>query len=287
MLRCVVHDRRAWRWVCAVGALLALAGAALSPTGVAAQAQAQAQQTVLARGQEELPAGEWLFRIGDNTLPPGEPGVTHAHASGFDYAIEGTHVLAVRGAERVAAEGQATWVGPQEEHTHGSLDLAGMRFWFVSFRPASTRGVPGTWPYPAARLRSESEDVRLAAAGLYDLVLSEIRLPRPGDAIGPLARTGPVGVTVVAGQARLGAQAIPEEGVIVQHPGDARALINSGPGPARLLALAVTPVGAAPAGLPRTGGAPPMLRLTLTAAAAGLLGLGVALGRRRRPAGVE
>src|SRR5687768_4476496 len=116
----VAHHRRAGRALCAVGALLALAVVAVAPAGVAAQAQAQ--QTVLARGQEELAAGDWLFRIGDNTLPPGQPGVTHAHASGFDYAVAGTHVLTVGGAERVAAEGQANWVGPQEEHTHGSRD---------------------------------------------------------------------------------------------------------------------------------------------------------------------
>jgi quercetin dioxygenase-like cupin family protein len=247
-----LRDRRARHWAGGVGALLAVIGVALAPAGVSAQAPAQA--TVLAQGREELAAGEWLFRVNDNVLPPGEPGVTHAHASGFDYAVEGTHVLTVDGAERVAAQGQATWVGPQQEHTHGSLNRAGMRFWFVAFRPAATRGVPGTWPYPQARIRGESEDVRLAAAGEYELVLSEVRLPAPGAVAGPLARTGPVGVTVVAGAVRFGGEAIPAEGVVVQHPGDARAFTNSGPGPAHLLVLAVTPAQAAPTRLPRTGG---------------------------------
>jgi quercetin dioxygenase-like cupin family protein len=275
-----LRNRSPWRLPGGLGALLALAVLAVAPGAVSAQAQ----QTALARGREELPAGAMLFRISDLTLPPGEPGVTQTHASGFDYAVEGTHVLAVGGAERTAAEGQATWVGPQEEHTHGSLDRAGMRFWFFSFRPAATRGAPPAWPYPGARIRSESEDLQVAAAGPYDLVLSEIHLPSPGAAVGPLARNGPVGVTVVAGEVRLGAQAIPAEGIVVQHPGDSRAFTNSGPGPAHLLALALAPAGATPEQLPRTGGPTPPLRGALAAAAAGFLALGAALRRPRGPA---
>ena len=44
-------------------------------------------------------------------------------------------------------------------------------------------------------------------------------------------------------------------------PGDARTFTNSGPGPARLLALTVAPAGVSPAQLPRTGGPPPTLRV--------------------------
>ena len=267
-----LRDGWVWGWVRRAAVLFAVSVSSLTPVAVSAQAQ----QTVLARGQEELAAGGMLFRINDNTLPPGQPGVTHAHASGFDYAVEGTHVLAVRGVEREAMQGQATWVGPQEEHTHGSRNQAGMRFWFVAFRPAATRGVPGVWPYPGSRIRSESEDVQVAA-GPYELVLSEIRLARPGDAIGPLARTGVVGVTVVDGAARFGGQPIPADGLVVQHPGDARTFTNVGPGPARLLALTVSRAGAVQ--LPRTGGPAPVLPIALAAAAAGLVTLAAALRR--------
>jgi quercetin dioxygenase-like cupin family protein len=258
-----------------IGALLALLVLALAPAAVSAQAQ----ETVLARGREDMPAAELMFRINDSSLPAGQPGVTHAHASGFDYAVEGTHVLTVGGTRQEVTVGRATWVGPQQEHTHADLG-AGMRFWFFAVRPASTRGVPGVWPYPVRRIRSESEGFRLATAGPHDQVLSEVRLARPGDAVGPLARRGPVGVTVVEGQVGMGGRALAAEGVTIQWPDSRDAFTNTGGGPARLLALAVTPAGAAPAQLPRTGGSPVALQVAL-AAAAGLVVLGLVLGRSR------
>jgi quercetin dioxygenase-like cupin family protein len=131
--------------MCVVGALLALVAVAVAPAWAWAQTR-PAVPIVLARGQEDLPAGAMLFRVVDTTLPPGEPGVTHAHASGFDYAAAGTHVVTVDGVTRAVPEGQASWVGPMAEHTHAGLDGAGMRFWFLAFRPAATRGAPPMWP---------------------------------------------------------------------------------------------------------------------------------------------
>ena len=274
-----LHGRPGWRSLCVVGALLALA-AAFTPNGASAQAPAPVP-TVLARGAEDLSAGAMLVRVVDTTLPPGEPGVTHAHASGFDYAFEGTHVVTIDGEARAEPEGHASWVGPMAEHTHGSLDGAGMRFWFVAFRPATTRGAPPAWPYPTTRIRSESEDVPLPAAGPYELTLSEVHLEAPGAATGPLARSGPVAVTVVAGAVQFGAEPIPTDGIAVQYPGDGRRFTNRGPGSAHLLILAVAPAGRVPALLPRTGDPLPAVPAALAAGAAVLAGLGTVLRRRR------
>jgi quercetin dioxygenase-like cupin family protein len=259
--------------------LLALAVLVFAPASVSAQAQ----ETVLAQGREEIPAAEMMFRVNDSSLPAGQPGVTHAHASGFDYAVEGTHVLTVGGARHEVTPGRATWVGAMQEHTHADLG-AGMRFWFVAVRPASTRGVAPAWPHPVRRIRSESESFRVATPGPHDQILSEIRLPRPGDAAGPLgsARGGPVGVTAIEGQVRLGGRPLAPEAVVIQWPDNRDAFTNTGTGPARLLALAVTPVRAAPAQLPRTGGPSPLF-LTIPAAA-GLLVLGLAFRRQRNAA---
>jgi quercetin dioxygenase-like cupin family protein len=280
-------DRGVWRWARRVGMLLALSVVTLVPAVAAAQAPS-VQQTVLARGRDDLPAEDLLFRIAESSLPAGQPGVTHAHASGFDYAVEGTHVLTVGGTRHVVAPGQATWVGTLQEHTHADLG-AGMRFWFIAVRPSSTRGLPGMWPYPGSRLRSESEDFRLTTSGPHDLVLSEIRLTRPGDAIGPLAQRGPVGVTVVEGQVSLGGQVLLHEGVVIQWPDNRSTFVNAGAGPARMLALAVMPAGAPAALLPQTGdglspaaGLSPRAWGTFAAAAGGLLILGIILRRPRR-----
>jgi quercetin dioxygenase-like cupin family protein len=282
MLR-VFHNRRTWRWACGAGALLAVSIVALAPAGVSAQVQ----RTVLAQGREELPADELMFKLNEVSIPAGQPGVTQAHPSGFDYAVEGTEALTVGGTPHVTAVGQATWIGPQEEHTHAEAG-GGVRFWVLAVRPASTRGVQPTWPYPGARIVGESENFQLATAGLYDQVLSEIRLPRPGDSTGALAQRGPVGVAIVEGQVSMGGRALPPGALAIQSPGGREVLTNTGAGPARLLALAVSPAGAAPAQLPRTGGlsaggVPAALRVMLAAAAVGLVVLGVALGRARRP----
>lgn len=285
----LLQNRREWRWASHAGALLALCVILFTP----ALASAQAQQTVLARGTDDLPATELIFRINESALPPGQPGVTHAHASGFDIAVEGTHVLTVDAVRHVVSPGEATWVGTQQEHTHADLG-AGMRFWFFAVRPASTRGVPGVWPYPDRRIRSESEDFRLSTAGPHDLVLSEIRLPRPGDTAGPLAQRGPVGVTVVDGQVRFGSQMLAPEELFVQWPDNRAVFTNAGTGPARLRALSILPAGGPPAQLPRTGtgsnvsqapqqgGLSLMLWGSLAGAAGGLLILGVARARMRR-----
>jgi len=214
----------------------------------ASAAFADTRETELARARvEALPAEDLLFRVVDLELPPGQPGVAHAHASGFDYAVEGTHVLTVRDQQQIVRTGQATWVGMQEQHTHASINQEGMRFWFIAVRPASTRGTPAVWPHPVGRIRDESDDFRPVAGGPHDLILSEIWLGQPGDEAGPLALRGPVGVTLVDGQASLGGQELGAENVVIQRPGDAARIRNTGAGPARLLALAVVPIAAAPA----------------------------------------
>src|SRR5689334_10081992 len=120
----VLHDPRSWRWGCGVGAILALSVAAFAPAGVSAQAL----RTVLAQGREELPADDLMLRLNEVSIPAGQAGVTHAHASGFDYAVEGTEALTVSGTRHVTPAGQATWIGAQEEHTHADGG-GGVRFW--------------------------------------------------------------------------------------------------------------------------------------------------------------
>jgi quercetin dioxygenase-like cupin family protein len=277
----VLHQRHTWRWACGVGAILALSIGAFAPAGVSAQAL----RSVLAQGREVLPADDLMFKVNEVTIPAGQPSVTQSHPSGFDYAVEGTEALTVHDMRHLTPAGKATWIGPQEEHTHAEAG-GGVRFRVIAVRPASMRGVPPTWPYPGARIISESESFRLATAGVYDQVLSEIRLPRPGDTTGPLAQRGPVGVAIVEGQVSMGDRVLAPEALAVQQPGNREVFTNTGAGPARLLALAVTPAGDAPAQLPRTGGLaisgmPAALGVVLAAVAAGLMVVGWALGRTR------
>jgi quercetin dioxygenase-like cupin family protein len=271
------------RRVRAVTAAVALAAlAVLWPLA----AGADTQQRVVTQAQvPQLPAGDLIVRFMDLTVPTGQPAVTHMHGAGFTYAVAETHVFTAAGKDTSLAPGQAAWIGAQEPHGHGAAAGASSHFWFVLVGPAATKGTPPTWPYPTAHIAGETASFQVAAPGPYDLILSEVRLERPGDTIAALGQGGPTGVAVLEGQVSLGGQTLTTEGTVLQQPGDSGTFTNSGTGTARLLALQVRAASAAP-GLPNTGaggGAPaPLTWLALAALATLLLAGGLRLRRAAR-----
>lgn len=283
MRRCSKRAQRPPRRIGAVVTAVAIATlAVLWPLAAAADTR----QGVVAQAQvAQLPAGDLIVRFLDLTLPAGQPAVTHMHGAGFAYAVNGTHLITAASVETPLAPGQAAWIGAQEPHGHGAAAGASSHFWFVLVGPAATQGTPPTWPYPAAHIAGETASFQVAAPGPYDLILSEVRLERPGDAVAALGRGGPTGVAVLEGQVRLGGQALTAEGTVLQQPGDTGAFTNTGAGTARLLALQVRASSTAP-GLPNTGaggGARASLAwLALAALAAFLLVGGVGLRRAAR-----
>lgn len=250
MRRCSTGTQRPPRRMGAVIAAVALAAlAVLWPLAVGAETQ----QRVVAQAQvAQLPAGDLIVRFMDLTVPTGQPAVTHMHGAGFTYAVDGTHVFTAAGKETSLAPGQAAWIGAQEPHGHGAAAGGTSHFWFVLVGPAATKGTPPTWPYPTAHIAGETASFQVAAPGPYDLILSEVRLERPGDTVAALGQGGPTGVAVLEGQVRLGGQALAVEGTVLQQPGDSGTFTNSGTGTARLLALQVRAASTAP-GLPNTG----------------------------------
>jgi quercetin dioxygenase-like cupin family protein len=249
-------------------------------------AAADTQQRVVAQTQvAQLPAGDLILRFLVLTVRAGQPAVTHMHGAGFTYAVEGTHLFTTAGKETPLAPGQAAWIGAQEQHGHGAVAGASSHFWFVLVGPAATKGVPPTWPYPTAHIAGETAGFPVAAPGPYDLILSEVRLERPGDTVAALAQGGPTGVAVLEGQVSFGGQTLKVEGTALQQPGDTGAFTNSGTGPARLLTLQVRASSAAPC-LPNTGGGggarSPLAWLALAALATALLAGGLGLRRAAR-----
>jgi hypothetical protein len=122
---------------------------------------------------------------------------------------------------------------------------------FVLAAATSGRGAAPLWPYPSARIGGETADFRVAAAGPHDVILSEVRLTRPGDTVGGLGRQGPAGVLVVEGQVSLDGQPLAAEAALEQPSADGT-FANTGTGTARLLVLQLVPAGR-PTGMPRTG----------------------------------
>jgi quercetin dioxygenase-like cupin family protein len=277
------HDwRRSLRrsWAAALVALVAVLGA------IAPVAAADTRQAVVAQQQvAQLPAGDLIFRFMDLTVPAGQPAVTHMHGAGFTSAVEGTHLFTAAGKETPLAPGQAAWIGAQEPHGHGAVPGASSHFWFILVGPASTKGVPPTWPYPTAHIAGETANFQFAAPGPYNLVLSEVRLQNPGDTVAALGKDGPTGVAVLEGQVSLGAQVLKAEGTALQQPGDTGTFANTGTGPARLLTLQVRSAGATPQ-LPNTGAGGGNHPSALWLIAALLATLLLALGLRFRRAGL-
>src|SRR5690349_24821416 len=218
---------------------IALVLAVLALTALAEPAAAEVQPGVVARAHvAQLPAGDLVVRFLELSVPAGQAAVTHGHGAGFTYAAEGSHVFSVGGRDAVLSPGQAAWIGAQETHTHGGLGGAASRFWFVLVGPAATRGTPPTWPYAAARIVGESDPFQVGP-GAHDLLLTEVRLAQPADALGGLAADGPTGLAVLDGQARLGGAPLAAGGVALLKAGDSAAVANAAPGPTRLLTLTV------------------------------------------------
>jgi quercetin dioxygenase-like cupin family protein len=259
---------------------IALVLVVLVLTAFAEPAAAEGQRVVIARAHVAgLPAGDLVVRFLELSVPAGQAAVSHGHGAGFTYAAEGAHVFSVGGRDAVLSPGQAAWVGAQEMHTHGGLGGAASRFWFVLVGPAASRGTPPTWPYASARVVGESDPFQVAP-GAHELLLSEVRLAQPADALGGLAADGPTGLAVLDGQARLGGTLRAAGGVALLKAGDASSVANAAPGPTRLLAFTVASA-AAPAQLPRTG-QPPLLTLAgLSAAAVAAAALLRRAGARR------
>jgi LPXTG-motif cell wall-anchored protein len=235
---------------------------------VAAPAAAEGGQSVIARqAGVAFTAGDRFVRLADVPLAAGGAPVTHAHPPGFAYAVVEPHALTIAARRTLLSPGQAGWVGNQEEHTHARGSDAAGRFYFVGVFPAAARGVIPPGVAPTRTLDSETFPV---AAGTYDVLLTEARLPAAGDTATLPVQNGPAGLVLIEGQATLGGRALPAEGVVVLRAGEAAAL-TSAAGGARVLALALVPASApAPTQLPRTGSPGPALPLALGAALAGL-----------------
>jgi hypothetical protein len=179
----------------------------------------------------------------------------------------------VGGRRILLAPGEAAWSGDQAQHSHERGSDAAGRFFFFGISPASARGGPS-----GGTVR-DTEDVALGA-GVYDVVLSEARLPAAGDTVTLPVRGGPTGLWLVEGQATIGGQALAADGAVLVRPGTP-ATLSTDVGGARVLALTLSPEG--PAQLPRTGEAAssrPAL-LAVLACAAGLVATAW-LARRRK-----
>ena len=277
------------RWVAVWVTAAVLAIVAASLVAPVAPAAAVGQHVVIAQQRNvTLGGGEWLARLADVPLAAGAAPVTHTHTQGFTLAVTGPHDLILSSRRVMLAPGQAAWVGEQEDHTHAPGSDAAGRFYFIGMFPSANRGTVPSGIAPSEPRLRETETFSVAA-GPYDMVLSEVRLPAAGDAVTLSAQNGPAGLWLGEGQASLSGQALRADGATLVRPGTATTL-TSAAGGARVIMLAALPAGAAstPGLLPRTGSphaaaAPPVLAAAAAslAAAGSVVALWLArMGRR-------
>ncbi len=74
---------------------------------------------------------------------PGGTTITHEHAAGFVYVIDGTHKLAINGGPPLTlTTGKASFIGANIVHSHVNPGNSVSHWYFVSIRPNTARNAP-------------------------------------------------------------------------------------------------------------------------------------------------
>ena len=243
-----------------------------------------APPAVLSTGHlAQIAPGDFIFRVVDLTLAPGDAVVTHKHGAGMTYAISGSHVLTLDGIATRLNPGQAGWIGDQAVHSHASDGTTATRFLFMYLWPASQKGAPMAPGFREAKVAFESDNLTFANRQAQDVVLADNTLAT-GQQAGVQSYAGPTLLSIQSGtfSVKVGdSSRTMQTGEYVSVPaGTAVQYTASAAG--NLLALSIVPAGQ-PVSLPQASSPlesiAPFASLALLALA--LLGVGWTIYRRR------
>jgi quercetin dioxygenase-like cupin family protein len=236
-------------------AVMVLVSAVLLGLIVYTTAAAAPGMSTLAKGTvDKIPDGDFIFRVADLTLNATDPGVTHQHNAGMEYAVDGREALVLDGKGNSLDPGQAAWVGEQTPHTHISDGRAESHFLFmVALFPAANKGAAIRPGFRNASVPFESDNLTLPNRGPQDVILTDNSYAA-GEDSGTQTYGGPTLLatrsgkfTVNIGNAsrsmQTGDYALAQGGAIVQIRADA----NQG---GHILAMTIVPQGQ-PALLPQ------------------------------------
>lgn len=193
-------------------------------------------------GETELttpPAPPVNVRVSEGTFPPNAPAITHSHAAGWVYVVQGAHVLVMGGRSSIFHPGQAVWTPAGVEHTHDWDRSQTHKFWFIGIGTNQPPAVPQG--FRLFHLTGPLEGLRSAA---YRVRLSSVTLPP--DTRGPLAKivdpelliglSGTLSMVTGVGTGEVG----PEQVLLIQ-PGSAYLLRNLSQFPASVLIQSLIP----------------------------------------------
>ncbi len=236
--------------VVAVGALaFAACGgpAAPSPSPTANPARAEGfRADNLGDGRTPaLPEGTLYIQFLDIPQPGGGT-LTHSHIAGYVYVIEGSHRLAIAGAEtKDLKAGQAGFVPADTKHTHENPDETESRWYFISIRPNTARA--GAPPFPGQKELFGTSDLAALPGGAYTESLRLVTL-QPNGRTSAHKHGGLEAIVVMDGAIELHVLNNPMQnlakgqGAYVQA-GTVLQAINRGATPAKFLAFLVTKEG--------------------------------------------
>ncbi|GAC1512184.1 MAG: hypothetical protein NVS2B12_29270 [Ktedonobacteraceae bacterium] len=137
-----------------------------------AKAKGYATKGLAAATVSALPAGTLYASIVEVPQPGGTT-ISHAHAAGFVYAVDGTHSLAFKGGPTVTlTPGQASFVEADTVHSHINPGSSTNRWYFISIRPNTARNAPPL--FPNQRVIYATPDLPPSPSGTYceSLILS-------------------------------------------------------------------------------------------------------------------
>jgi quercetin dioxygenase-like cupin family protein len=111
-----------------------------------ARAKGYKTKTLATATVNALPTGT-LYASFIEVPQPGGTTITHEHAAGFVYVIDGTHELTIKGGPTVTlTPGKASFIGAHVVHSHINPGNSVNHWYFVSLRPNTARNAPPLFP---------------------------------------------------------------------------------------------------------------------------------------------
>ena len=205
----------------------------------AAVAQSGGTNAVLGTAEMASPSSPVNIRVSEGLFAADASPITHSHAAGWVYVVQGTHILTMGGKTETVQPGQAVWTPAGVVHTHDWSRSGPHKFWFIG----TATNQPPTVP-PGFRLFSLTDPLEGLFAARYTVRLSRVSLAAGAQTdvrkvVDPELLIGESGTAVV--MTRSGATVLNAEQVLLMQAGSAYQIQNRAAGQVSVLVQSLSP----------------------------------------------
>lgn len=186
-----------------------------------------------------LPPAPVNIRVSEGQFAIDAPPITHSHAGGWVYVVQGAHILTMGGRTETFQPGQAVWTPAGVAHTHDWSRAQPHRFVFIGIATNQPPTLPPGFRLfsltdPLSGLGSSAYTVRLIRTGLAPGAQTDIR-----KVVDPELLIGLSGAaTIVTGaETRI----LNPEQVLLLQAGSAYRMKNGSTDPVSVLIQSLTP----------------------------------------------